>query len=43
MLSRRRSENEADEKMLRYLISEAGFIPQQRDILYRYVDRESSV
>src|SRR6266404_3766762 len=31
--------NEADEKMLRYLISEAGFIPQQRDILYRRVDR----
>jgi cyclic dehypoxanthinyl futalosine synthase len=31
--------NRADEKMLRYLISEAGFIPQQRDILYRYVDR----
>src|SRR5499427_10846749 len=27
--------NEADEKMLRYLITEAGFIPQQRDILYR--------
>src|ERR671913_677489 len=26
---------EADEKMLRYLIREAGFRPQQRDILYR--------
>ena len=26
--------NRADEKMLRYLIREAGFIPQQRDILY---------
>jgi cyclic dehypoxanthinyl futalosine synthase len=35
--------NAADEKMLRYLIREAGFIPQQRDILYRYVNREESV
>jgi cyclic dehypoxanthinyl futalosine synthase len=34
--------NCADEKMLRYLISEAGFEPQQRDILYRYVDRKQS-
>jgi cyclic dehypoxanthinyl futalosine synthase len=34
--------NCADEKMLRYLIREAGFTPQQRDILYRYVDRDSS-
>jgi cyclic dehypoxanthinyl futalosine synthase len=34
--------NVADEKMLRYLIREAGFVPQQRDILYRYVDREES-
>jgi len=32
--------NCADEKMLRYLISEAGFIPQQRDILYRHVNRD---
>jgi len=32
--------NRASEEMLRYLISEAGFIPQQRDILYRHVDRE---
>src|SRR6187455_411008 len=32
--------NSADERMLRYLISEAGFIPQQRDILYKYVNRE---
>jgi cyclic dehypoxanthinyl futalosine synthase len=32
--------NRASEQMLRYLIKEAGFIPQQRDILYRYVDRE---
>jgi cyclic dehypoxanthinyl futalosine synthase len=34
--------NCADEKMLRYLIREAGFIPQQRDILYRHVNREES-
>jgi len=33
--------NRASEEILRYLISEAGFIPQQRDILYRHVDRES--
>src|SRR5687768_13168200 len=31
--------NRADEEMLRYLITEAGFIPQQRDILYRHVSR----
>jgi cyclic dehypoxanthinyl futalosine synthase len=31
--------NRADEPMLRYLIREAGFIPQQRDILYRPVFR----
>ena len=31
--------NRADEKMLRYLIREAGFVPQQRDILYRCVVR----
>ena len=31
----------ANEKELRYQISEAGFVPQQRDILYRYVDREN--
>src|SRR5947208_2006097 len=36
------AKNEADEKMLRYLISEAGFVPQQRDILYRHVNREES-
>jgi 2-iminoacetate synthase ThiH len=29
--------------MLRYLIREAGFTPQQRDILYARVDREQSV
>jgi cyclic dehypoxanthinyl futalosine synthase len=32
--------NRASEEMLRYLIKEAGFTPQQRDILYQYVDRE---
>ncbi len=32
---------EANEKELRYQISEAGFVPQQRDILYRYVNREN--
>lgn len=32
--------NRADEKMLQFLIREAGFIPQQRDILYRHVNRE---
>jgi cyclic dehypoxanthinyl futalosine synthase len=31
--------NRADEKMLQYLIREAGFIPQQRDILYEHVNR----
>jgi 2-iminoacetate synthase ThiH len=34
--------NTADERMLRYLIREAGFTPQQRDILYRHVNREES-
>lgn len=32
---------EANEKELRYQISEAGFRPQQRDILYRYVNRKA--
>ena len=32
--------NEASERELRYQIAEAGFIPQQRDILYNYVNRE---
>jgi cyclic dehypoxanthinyl futalosine synthase len=32
--------NRADEQMLRYLIREAGFTPQQRDILYRHVNRD---
>jgi cyclic dehypoxanthinyl futalosine synthase len=35
--------NRATEETLRYLISEAGFIPQQRDILYRHVNRERVV
>src|SRR4030095_394480 len=30
----------ANERDLRYQIREAGFIPQQRDILYTYVNRE---
>ncbi|MBD0369511.1 MAG: dehypoxanthine futalosine cyclase [Pyrinomonadaceae bacterium] len=34
--------NCADEKMLRYLIREAGFTPQQRDILYKHVNREEA-
>ena len=34
--------NCADEKMLRFLIREAGFRPQQRDILYRHVNRQPS-
>jgi len=29
----------ANERDLRYQIREAGFIPQQRDILYNYIDR----
>ncbi len=32
---------QANEKELRYQIREAGFKPQQRDILYNYVDREN--
>jgi len=35
--------NRADEKTLRYLIREAGFTPQQRDILYQPVHRDESV
>jgi cyclic dehypoxanthinyl futalosine synthase len=31
----------ANEKELRYQITEAGFTPQQRDILYEYVNREN--
>ena len=32
---------EANEKELRYQIREAGFVPQQRDILYKYINREN--
>lgn len=35
--------NRADERTLRYLIREAGFIPQQRDILYRHVNRDEAL
>ena len=35
--------NRADERMLRYLIREAGFTPQQRDILYQPVHRKESL
>jgi len=34
--------NRADEQMLQFLIREAGFIPQQRDILYKHVERQST-
>ena len=34
--------NRADERTLRYLIREAGFIPQQRDILYRHINRNDA-
>jgi len=34
--------NEASERDLRYQISEAGYRPQQRDILYNYVNRENA-
>src|SRR5919202_3278470 len=34
--------NTADERTLRHLIREAGFRPQQRDILYNYVNREEA-
>lgn len=32
----------ADEKTLRHLIASAGFIPQQRDILYNHINRDES-
>ncbi len=35
------ADTQANEKELRYQISEAGFVPQQRDILYQYVNREN--
>jgi len=34
--------NEASERELRYQISEAGYFPQQRDILYNYVTRKDT-
>lgn len=34
------AENEANERDLRYQIREAGYVPQQRDILYNYIYRE---
>jgi len=35
------ADTQANEKELRYQISEAGFVPQQRDILYEHVNREN--
>lgn len=32
----------ANERDLRYQIREAGFVPQQRDILYNYINREGN-
>ncbi len=34
------ADNEANERDLRYQITEAGFAPQQRDILYNYITRD---
>jgi cyclic dehypoxanthinyl futalosine synthase len=34
------ADNEANERDLRYQIREAGYVPQQRDILYKYIDRD---
>ena len=34
------ADNEANERDLRYQIREAGYAPQQRDILYNYIHRE---
>src|ERR1043165_7944067 len=34
--------NRADEQKLQFLIREAGFTPQQRDILYQHVQRQST-
>jgi len=34
------ADNEANERDLRYQITEAGFVPQQRDILYNYINRD---
>jgi len=35
------ADNEANERDLRYQIREAGFTPQQRDILYNYIYRDN--
>ena len=35
------ADNEANERDLRYQIREAGFVPQQRDILYNYIHRDN--
>ena len=35
------ADNEANERDLRYQIREAGFRPQQRDILYNYINRDN--
>ena len=35
--------NSADVATLQYLIREAGFIPQQRDILYRRVNQDAQL
>ncbi len=34
------ADNQANERDLRYQIREAGFVPQQRDILYNYIHRD---
>ncbi len=34
------ADNQANERDLRYQIREAGYVPQQRDILYNYIDRD---
>jgi len=34
------ADNEANERDLRYQIREAGYVPQQRDILYNYIYRD---
>ena len=36
------ADNEANEGDLRYQIREAGFKPQQRDILYNYINRDNT-
>ncbi len=36
------ADNQANERDLRYQIREAGYVPQQRDILYNYVDRKGT-